>query len=119
MTYWTTTLRVSFLVSLGAAAACGGGGSVSSMGAGGMTGSTGTGGASTSSTGTAGAGTTSTGTGGACNPVDPMNDGMPCGMGCPMGQTCLNPGICYLECDPMVQATCPCDRYCVGLVTAD
>jgi hypothetical protein len=57
-----------------------------------------------------------------CNPTDPMNDGQPCGTGCPMGQTCVNSNsgpVCRLDCDPNAQASCPCDRSCYGLTTPD
>jgi hypothetical protein len=42
-----------------------------------------------------------------------------CGTGCPTGQICFGSGICVDQCDPNNQATCPCDRYCAGLVGPD
>jgi hypothetical protein len=48
-----------------------------------------------------------------------MTDGAACGTGCPTGQSCVNPGTCYLDCDPANQGTCPCDRFCAGLTDAD
>jgi len=119
-----------------AAAACGGGNSQGGSGAStsasssgqsstGTTSSSSGGGGSSSSSGST-SGSTSSGTGtssssGTCAAVDPNNDMKPCGSGCPAGQTCFGPGsgVCVLSCDPNDQATCPCDRYCGGLVGPD
>jgi hypothetical protein len=58
-----------------------------------------------------------------CAPVDPMDDGQPCGTGCPAGQrpVAAIDGACHCfhACDPAQPTACPCARRCATLNNAD
>jgi hypothetical protein len=58
-----------------------------------------------------------------CPSVDPMDDGQPCGMGCPTGLLPVSGADgscrCYRICDPDRPTTCPCSRRCAPLLSSD